>query len=172
MTNYNPKNVQNANDYARQQEENRHQIDQMNQNHSNEISAAGFAQGSDDTRQPHIQIEDMGNSISNIQEATRHGGKSGLASDSHSMIAMTKGSADPSRLGHQTRATDYTSNIGNNTMQDGGHFGDRANTTAGGALSFMAPPPGSATPSMRTVDNRGQGQSQNILNYPYSYDQD
>lgn len=157
MTNYNPKNVQNANDYSRQQDENRQQLEQMNQSHSNEVSAAGFALGSDD-RQPHIQIEDMGNSISNIQEATRHGGKSGLASDSHSMIAMTKGSADPSRLGHQTRTTEYTSNIGNNTMQDGFH-GDRTSTAAGGALSFMAPPPGSATPSMRTVDNRGQGQS-------------
>ena len=79
-------------------------------------------------------------------------------------------SVDPSRLGgHATRTTEYTSNIGHNTTHEGG---------AGAAISLNAPPPGSATPtvypggvtdnvSQRTAGNTGQ-----ILNYPYAFDQD
>ncbi len=103
---------------------------------------------------------------------TRHGGnKSGLVSDTQSMMAFTKGGGgDPSRLGgHVTRTTEYTSNVGNNTMHDGGMLGDRATSAGGGALSFMAPPPGS-TPSMHTADRTQTGN--HILNYPYSFDQD
>lgn len=53
-------------------------------------------------------------------------------------------------------------------MQDGGTTAfDRATSAAGGALSFQAPIPGSATPTVAGVDQTGY-----IMNYPYSYDQD
>ena len=81
-----------------------------------------------DKHQPHIQIEDMGGmtnmtySMSAIP-AQGSGGirtkaQSQLASDNHSILAMTKGThggADPSRLGHATRTTEYTSNVGHHT---------------------------------------------------------
>lgn len=96
----------------------------------------------------------------------RQGAKSGINSDNISMVAFAKSGGDPSRLGgHQTRTTEYTSNIGNMTMQDGGTTAfDRATSVAGGALSFQVPA-GSATPTVG-----GGDQSGHIMNYPYSYD--
>lgn len=49
-------------------------------------------------------------------------------------------------------------------MQDGTTAFDRATSVAGGGL--FAPLPGSATPTV------AGGEGQNIINYPYSYDQD
>ena len=127
-----------------------------------------------DKHQPHIQIEDMGGvtnmtySMSAIpvqgSGGIRTKAQSQLASDNHSFMAMTKGThgADPSRLGHATRTTEYTSNVGHHT-QDGG-----AISAMGGALSFNAPP-GSVTP---TVPGGATDGNTTILNYPYSYDQD
>ena len=47
-------------------------------------------------------------------------GRSGITSDTQSMLAMTnKGGAEPSRLGHVTRTTEYTSHIGMNTTHEG-----------------------------------------------------
>ncbi len=76
MTNYHPKNVESANEYARQQEENRKKMEQHYANTANEISAANMLSSSDIGRHPNIQIEDMGgvtnltnnmtNSMSNI----------------------------------------------------------------------------------------------------------
>lgn len=94
-------------------------------------------------------------------------------SDSHSMLANTKGGGDPSRLGHNTRATDYTSNIGMHTEIGGMGGIDRTTSAAGGGgpFSTMLHGPGSQTPSVAGT-NYGGGGGNNILNYPYSYDQD
>mmetsp|Transcript_37411 Transcript_37411/g.49181 ORF Transcript_37411/g.49181 Transcript_37411/m.49181 type:complete len:115 (+) Transcript_37411:782-1126(+) len=111
-------------------------------------------------------VNNLTNSISNIHEAPgRTGYKSGLASDTVSMQAFAKG-GDPSRLGHATRTTEYTSNVGNLTMHEGTTAFDRATSAAAGALSFHAPMPGSTTPTV------AGGDGPNIMNYPYSYDQD
>lgn len=84
------------------------------------------------------------------------------------MVGLGGKSGDPSRLGHATRTTEYTSNIGMNTTHEHGHGFDRAVSAAGtiaGHMSMGFHPTGSATPTAAGADN-------NILNYPYSYDQD
>jgi len=159
MTNYNPKNVQRANDLSRQEEQNREEMYQIGMN-----QASGTTLNSPPA---HIQIEDMGGMVNMTQDYERKG-LSGINSDSHSMMAggvMTKG--DPSRLGHATRTTDYTSNMGVHTTQ-GGHGVNRTTSAIGSAgvghqsMGGMFAP-GAATPTAG---------AESILNYPYSYDQD
>ena len=81
--------------------------------------------------------------LSQVNENTRL--KSQIMSDSHSILANTKGGGDPSRLGHITRATDYTSNIGMHTEIGGMGGIDRTTSAAGGAgpFSTMLHGPGS-----------------------------
>ena len=84
------------------------------------------------------------------------------------MVGIGGKSGDPSRLGHATRTTEYTSNIGMNTTHEHGHGGagfDRAVSaagTTGGQMSMGFHQAGSVTPTAAGAEN--------ILNYPYSYD--
>ena len=77
--------------------------------------------------------------------------------DGNSMIGFAKGggmSVDASRLGHVTRTTEYTSNVGANTTTHEGLHGagaDRAISAAAGPISFGAP--GSITPGPPRSDH-------------------
>ena len=178
MTNYQPKTVQMANDITRHENEAREQQEIMANSHidsgsnlmqsGERISSGGFMNNQ------MIQIEDMGgvtnvtqhHNLSQINERKAH---SNLISESQSMVGIGGKSGDPSRLGHATRTTEYTSNIGMNTTNEHGHGGgfDRAVSAAGtigGQMSMGFQPTGSVTPNAAGADN--------ILNYPYSYDQD
>ena len=119
MTNYNPKNVQRANDMSRQDEQNREEMYNIGMN-----QASGTTLNSGEMRMApaHIQIEDMNGMVNMTQDYERKG-LSGINSDSQSMMVGTKG--DRSRVGHITRNTDYTSNLGVHTTQDIGHGANR-----------------------------------------------
>lgn len=106
----------------------------------------------------------VANLTQEVRERSRPA-KSAITTENHSMITMAKSGEMHSRQGHQTRTTEYTSNIGNITMHDGTTAFDRATSAAGGGLSF-APGPGSATPTV------AGGDGQTIINYPFAYDQD
>ena len=179
MTNYQPKKVTMANDITRHENEVReHQemmashIDSgsnlMMQSNGRISHGAGFANNQ------MIQIEDMGGVTNltqhhNLSHINERKAQSNLISDSQSMVGIGGKSGDPSRLGHATRTTEYTSNIGMNTTHEHGHGGvggyDRAVSaagTVGGQMSMGFHQTGSATPTAAGAEN--------ILNYPYSYD--
>ena len=177
MTNYQPKNVQRANDVTRNEDAARER--EMANSHidsGSNLMPSGDRGGM--LMNPMIQIEDMGGVTNVTQNLSGIAGnerkaQSGLISETHSMAGIGVkggGSADPSRLGHATRTTEYTSNIGNTTHDHQGGNYDRATSAAGtigGAMSLGLHQTGSATPTV------GAGADQNnILNYPYSYDQD
>ena len=120
-------------------------------------------------------VTNLTHSMSNINEGAGNKNRSAVNSETQSVLAMTnKGGAEPSRLGHVTRTTEYTSHIGMNTTAEG--MDNRAlSAAAGGALSFQAPP-GSVTPALSAQLNYAEGgggahySNNNILSYPYSYD--
>ena len=58
-----------------------------------------------------------------------------LNSEGYSMLNNTKG--DPSRQGHITRTTEYTSNIGMNTTNADMHAADRAVASTTGAAHLF-----------------------------------
>lgn len=88
------------------------------------------------------------------------------------MIGIGGKSGDPSRLGHVTRTTEYTSNIGMNTTNEHGHGGfDRA-VSAAGTIGGQMSVGGGYHPTGTVTPNNAAVTDNNILNYPYSYDQD
>jgi hypothetical protein len=124
--------------------------------------------GIDGTQQqmPHIQIEDMGGNMTrnndNVHEARKNA--SGHTSENNSVLGYG-GKGDPSRGGHRTRTTEHTSHIGFNTTEGGAGLGIDRGTGDVMSMSFNVPHTvGQASPI--------QNQSENILNYPYAYDQD
>ena len=91
---------------------------------------------------------------------------SGINSENQSMIGVKGPGGDISRQGAFTRTTEHTSHLGMNTTPADNNTFQGIDRGTGGALSmsFMAPGPGSVSPTVANTEN--------ILNYPYAYDQD
>ena len=126
----------------------------------------------DDQHGPQIQIQDMGgHSMLNNNHAVAlntNGSRamSAVGSDSQFRVVKGGGTGDHSRLGAHTRTTEHTSHVGMNNTTDNNTFHGGMDRGTGGALSmsFHAPGPDSVSPTVANTEN--------ILNYPYAYDQD